>query len=331
MKDAQKYLTCHALLMDSFRFRGTTRGFTLVELLVVMGIIGVLVSLLLPAVQSVRESSRRISCANNLHQIGLSLHHCHDVYSKLPPSRYSNGSPTWFAIILPFIEGESEARLWKLDQLYYAADNQQARETQISTYRCPTRGAMQLAYNAFGDAGTTTTRGAIGDYAGNAGNNEHGGNQFWRPGENGTIITAVMFDSNPDERADWDSEISFKAITDGLSKTFLAGEKHIPIGAGDRQGSMYNGDNQNNCARVGGRVSPIANGDDDLTLCREISGCNGRRRVACICDTFGSWHPGVCQFVFADGHVSAISTTAELTLIDRMAARNDGLTINAEF
>jgi len=317
--------------INRFRFRVPATGFTLVELLVVIAIIGLLVALLLPAVQAARESARRVSCTNNLHQIGLALHNFHDVHGKLPPSRYLNGYPTWFAIILPFVESAPEAQLWHLDQRYYAADNKLAREIEVPVYRCPSRGSTLQAFNAFGDAGATTTRGTVGDYAGNAGNNEGGGSRFWRPGVNGTIITADIFDLNPKGLTNWQAHISFKMITDGLSKTFLAGEKHIPAGAGERQGSLYNGDNQNNCARVAGRVAPIADGEQNLFLCREKSGCDGQPNVPCICDTFGSWHPAVCQFVFADGHVAAISTSADLTVIDRMAARNDGLAISNRF
>jgi prepilin-type processing-associated H-X9-DG protein len=297
----------------------------------VIAIIGILVALLLPAVQAAREASRRTSCANHLHQIGLSLHHFHGTYSKLPPSRYKNGSPTWFVIILPFVEGQSEMQLWDLDQSFYASDNKQGREIEIPVYRCPSRQAPTLAHNSFGDAGLTSLQGSVGDYAGNAGNNKRGGDKFWRPGANGTIITADMFDENPPRGRPWESNVSFKMITDGLSKTFLAGEKHIPIDAGDRQGSLYNGDNQNNCARVAGRVSPIAYGDRDLTRCREISACAHGREGPCICDIFGSWHPGVCQFVFADGHVGSIPVSTDLTVIDRMAARDDGLTISTEY
>jgi prepilin-type N-terminal cleavage/methylation domain-containing protein/prepilin-type processing-associated H-X9-DG protein len=309
-------------------------GFTFVELLVVIAIIGVLVALLLPAVQAARESSRRASCNNNLHQVGLALHHFHGTYNKLPPSRYFNGSTTWFAIILPFVEGHSESQAWHFEKLYYARENKQAREAQIPLYRCPSRTAPSLAFDGTGDSGNNSLRGAVGDYAGNAGSNERGGDQYWRPGANGTIITADMFDENNfrlKQLTQWESNVVFKMITDGLSNTFLAGEKHIPINAGDSQGSIYNGDNQNNCSRVAGRIAPIAYGDQDLTLCRDIRNCRAGGQGRCICDTFGSWHPGVCQFVFADGHVASISVNTDLTVIDRMANRADGLTISEDY
>ena len=307
------------------RYQRNSAAFTLVELLVVIAIIAMLVTLLLPAVQAARESARRTQCVNNLRQLGLALINFHDTNEKLPPSRYLNRYPSWFAIILPFVEGQAEFGLWTLDKPYYDRVNRLARETVIPTFRCASRASQDLTMEGNQD-GPANTLGAMGDYVGNAGNNIRGGTQYWRPDANGVIYTADSFDDQSLWDGRWDSEMTFKRISDGLSKTFFVGEKHVTLEAVNRQGSMYNGDHQTNCARVAGVVAPIALGADDQAGCRSGSGC---RR--CVCDNFGSWHPAVCNFVFGDGHVSGISPSINLIVLDRLAVRNDGQAITEAF
>lgn len=299
-------------------------GFTLVELLVVIAIIAMLVTLLLPAVQSAREAARRTQCINNLRQVGLALINFHDTYNKLPPSRYLNRHPSWFALILPFVEGQNEFDLWTLDKPYYDPANQRARETVIPSFRCASRGSNPLTMEGNSD-GPANTLGAVGDYVGNAGNNRGGGQSYWRPKQNGVIFTAESFDELNLWNGRWDSKINFKRIPDGLSKTIFAGEKHMPLDSNQRQGSLYNGDHQTNCARVAGFTAPIALGSSDQTTCRSGQGCR-----FCVCDNFGSWH-SVCNFVFGDGHVSGIPPATDLTVIERLAVRDDGQPVSTDF
>jgi prepilin-type N-terminal cleavage/methylation domain-containing protein/prepilin-type processing-associated H-X9-DG protein len=308
--------------MALFGVRRGGRGFTLVELLVVIAIIGILIALLLPAVQQAREASRRASCASNLRQIGIAINAFHSRHNKLPPSRFLNGYPSWFAIIMADVGEGALEEAWDLESSFYSIRNLPARQAGVGVFRCPSRDVPDLVRDVQGNGGSSATLAAPGDYAGNAGSDNPSGDfpQYWRPGANGVLITAEMFDRNPTNTRKWQSEVTFTKITDGLSTTFLAGEKHIPPDVFERQGSVYNGDNQNNCARVAGRFAPIANSADDRTMCRSVGGC-----ARCVCDNFGSSHPTMTQFVFCDGHVVAISNSADVNIIDRMAARADGL------
>ena len=146
-------------------------AFTLIELLVVIAIISVLVGLLLPAVQKAREAASRISCANNLKQIGLAMHMYENTNGYYPPSALSRGRATWAVLILPYLEQDNLYRQWNLSCTYYE-QLLAARQTAVRTYFCPSRRTVSSSptlsvsgdISPFDPAGVHYP-GALGDYA----------------------------------------------------------------------------------------------------------------------------------------------------------------------
>ena len=117
------------------------RAFTLIELLVTISIIGILVALLLPAIQSAREAARRMSCSNNLKQLGLAMHNYESAHRILPPSRIANTNPvfqqSWMMMILPEIEQSPNFAIYNKNVNWFDQQNVPATSQQISVFRCP--------------------------------------------------------------------------------------------------------------------------------------------------------------------------------------------------
>lgn len=187
------------------------KGFTLVELLVVIAIIGVLMALLLPAVQSAREASRRSSCANNMKQIGLAFHGHADANKGFPVSRTM--SPVlkgWMIDLLPFIEGEPLRKNYHYDEHFYSANNQAVVSTPIRVQICPSSPDQTRIVN-FNFSGTTGIA-ACGDYwVAHKFCWNFEGQQF-----------SYLLSSSPGAGF---SFVPLSSFTDGLSQTILCFEK----------------------------------------------------------------------------------------------------------
>jgi prepilin-type N-terminal cleavage/methylation domain-containing protein len=150
-------------------------AFTLIELLTVVAIIAMLTGLLLPAVQKTRESANRISCANNLKQIGLAFHTYYDFHGSLPPSNSGFQGASWCVLIMPYMEQDVLFKNWDLNKTYYDQTDG-ARQTPIKSYFCPSRRTAETAglslagdYNSMGPANAPNVPGALADYAVNLG------------------------------------------------------------------------------------------------------------------------------------------------------------------
>jgi prepilin-type N-terminal cleavage/methylation domain-containing protein len=150
--------------------RDHRRAFTLIELLAVMAIISVLIGLLLPAVQKVREAANRLSCANNLHQIGLAMHHYHGIHGSLPGNKLGGGKATWAVLILPQMEQDNLYSQWDTGKSY-VLQSAAARQAGVPNYFCPSRRTARTAgLSLAGDTpdgliGGRHYPGALADYA----------------------------------------------------------------------------------------------------------------------------------------------------------------------
>ena len=356
------------------------KAFTLVELLVVIAIIGILIALLLPAVQAAREAARRMQCTNNLKQIGLAVHNFHDSHGGVTPSNfYGDGYVSLWGMLYPYIE---QAVLWDTisssythlgenpaGPLKYVTDDKwwlneigntnkttnnttaEGRETarrgfgSFGGYRCPTRRATGGIANT-NDADWFEGLGPRGDYAYVIAmrDNMVGVECFWHfRGQNvGMNIGPFRLALG---RSDYGSEEgpqprdTFAWWSDGTSNQLIIGEKHIPLGridvcasqdesfdCGYLMPSTYNIANQGRWFRNypdwgnGIWTFPIATPKTTTLYPGNVGG-----EVAPIFNFgFGSYHPGVCNFLVGDGSVHGISVTTPPDLLQALAVVNDG-------
>ncbi len=301
-------------------------GFTLVELLVVIAIIGILIALLLPAVQSAREAARRMQCSNNLKQIALALHNYHTAHKVFPPggitkipkttcllvgSEGRDGGAPWSVFILPFLEQmpkyneydfkKSFASLW----WEQSAGNHAVQFRPNSSFQCPSDPVSEgerCNTNYFACQGG----GATPKCSGSA----HTGRAFF---DNG------IFYNN--------SSVKIGHIPDGTSNVFLVGETRLcPLEEGQAGGPYGSWDS---ALRVSSSTYTFP-----MNLSAAMYGINTQYNSYnplkvftgnVSSATFGSHHPGGCNFALADGSVHFLSENMDINSYRGLGSRDDGL------
>ena len=302
------------------------RGFTLVELLVVIAIIGVLIALLLPAVQQAREAARRLQCRNNIKQLGLALHNYHDTFLVFPsgnlttdtqyPPRSANDPEgtmaPWTVLVLPYLEQDNLHNQFDFESPFTShisqtTPNATIQRTPNKAFQCPSfprNGNEELKNNYFGVMGGVDVNNTPPRW-------ELSGSVNYRVFDNG-----VLFQN---------SKISFRDITDGTTNTFMIGESvdqktaygsGSPTHHGWAQGARTHNGSNGYLNNVAATENPINRAADLLAA--------GWHDHAVWQSTFGSQHPGGAQFLYADGSVPWVSETMNLPIYQQCGVRNDG-------
>lgn len=299
----------------------SVRGFTLVELLVVIAIIGVLVALLLPAVQAARESARRTQCANNLKQMGIAMHNYHDTMLVFPFG-WSDRGAGWATMILPQLEQKNlydtlqwaEANNWDTDN----TPNERAACTFIPVLRCPSAAIKKSDNNENIPARVPSCY--LGVASSTADSDDQSTSVVGRSMEN-LDLEGIFFTC---------SKIRMAEVTDGTSNTFMIGECWHDRTAQDG--------NERDAWTIGSpQIDPCScNGGTGGTEFSEFCGSTGVpynvRKIAAASGyvkelSFSSFHPNGAQFCLADGSVRFVPFTINAATYKALGSRNGGETL----
>jgi prepilin-type N-terminal cleavage/methylation domain-containing protein/prepilin-type processing-associated H-X9-DG protein len=324
-------------------------GFTLIELLVVIAIIAILIGLLLPAVQKVRDAANRAKCTNNLKQIGLAVHGYHDAQRELPPGQTQgrnkwapNSTPagnfqaTWPVFVLPYLEQSALYSQYNFNLLSTAPAHQALRETFLSVFACPSDGLTAAKTLGVPSGHGTAAQFMRSSYRAMLGRSDITGGLFWN-----NITTSATAPQNyrgmmhaVGTKTVGAADVTFgteklAAVPDGTSNTILAGERAT---TNDTNG-LYSPFWASGGDTSSGSVLGVAAGTNTLALTTtDYTVCQAALPTGNECK-FGwsSAHGGnVINFVFGDGSVRSIPSTVNLAVFKGLASIAEGEVVNLD-
>lgn len=319
--------------------RRQRQGFTLIELLVVIAIIAVLIGLLLPAVQKVREAAARMQCSNNLKQLGLAFHNYHDTYNLFPPAwNYEPPAPptrttavmhAWSVFLLPYIEQDNLYKNYNFNQMLYTDPNKTVIKTPLKTFQCPSTPNQNRVYtfpvpaNILPGIPAGNLEAAASDYSAMSGIRNWA--QLVSPSPSETDLQdtgnrhGVLNPYSQGLPAAGSRRLTITQITDGSSNTMIISEVagrpdiynrarqkvnlpplNMTEGAG--WGDPFNGENWMSGTTFDG--DPTAPSGPCLINCNNLTG-----------RSLYSWHSGGINAVMGDGSVRFISDSTATRVI----------------
>lgn len=300
-------------------------GFTLIELLVTISVIAILVSLLLPAVQSAREAARRVQCRNNLKQIGLALHNFEGTYSRFPASGFTKATTanpygsyiSWRASVLPYLEQSAAFDDYRFDEHWWSDKNMAAGKHKLSVYQCPSVPSQSPITRAVAKSP--------------------------RP--------ALTF-PEPVQRSDYDAVMGIRSIIDPLQYSDRSSTRSVMFRNSETRFADITDGSSNTIAviecaarpevyRLHQKVETMKNDqgngwlDSESAFSVDGASTDGSQQGLGVAMTAApmnvtneneiySFHTGGALFLFADGHVSFLSENMDLKALAALITRSAG-------